>query len=426
MKNLVKIINELKNESSRNGKETILKKNKDNKVFREVLSFVFDSFVLSGMSTKKINKNVKGEGVAPLNLSSAMNYLKENNTGRDKDIYVVQGFINNLESDDEKELAKEILSKTLKIGCTSNTINKVYGKGTIKSFNVMLAESYAKKESKVSGKFFLTLKMDGNRCLALKENGKTRFYSRKGKEIEGMSELAEHFSDLSDGWAYDGELLLSNSEGLKSDELFRATQKVVKKDGEKKNLEFYMFDMLPSSEFKNGESKNTYEKRRQQMDLLSGKIKSNSIHVLPVLYEGEDKGKVVGYMKWVEDNGHEGIMVNTANGLYKNKRVSDLLKVKKFLSGDGLVLGVYEGEGKYSGKLGGILVTYKDKGIKVGSGFSDVEREMYWKDKDLIVGRVAEYAYFEESQNQNGGYDLRFCTYKGIREDKNSEDLNYE
>lgn len=108
-----------------------------------------------------------------------MDYLKRLNSGRDADILSVQYFIDKLETDDEKELAKQIATKDLKVGITQKTINKVYGKGFIPSFSVMLAESYAKKEPKVKGKFYVTLKLDGNRCVAIKDEGKVNFYAAR-------------------------------------------------------------------------------------------------------------------------------------------------------------------------------------------------------------------------------------------------------
>ena len=118
---------------------------------------------------------------------------------------------------------------------------------------------------------------------------------------------------------------------------------------------------------------------------------------------------------------------------YKTKRHAGLLKVKEFYTDDLLVTGVYEGEkgSKYEGLLGGVYVDYKGNVVKVGSGFSDKEREEFFNDKDLIIGKVIEVQYFEETENQkDDGLSLRFPTYKQvykmIRDDKDIEDVNIE
>lgn len=59
MEHLLKIFNDLKNHSGRNDKEKILEKNKDNQLFREVLRFVYNPYIVTGISTKKMKKKVK-------------------------------------------------------------------------------------------------------------------------------------------------------------------------------------------------------------------------------------------------------------------------------------------------------------------------------------------------------------------------------
>src|SRR5690606_9483773 len=341
MRELVGIFTDLKNDSSRTGKEAILKAHEDNELFREVLEFVYNPYIVTGISTKKLNKKMEKKvndklvemGDLPMEdiVEDVIAYIKENNSGRDNDIAYLQAIIKRLETDEEKDLLKQIVTKDLKVGITSKTINKVYGKGTIPEFSVMLAESYEKKADKVKGKFYITQKLDGNRCIAMKENGKVKFFTRKGQEIGGMTQLEEAFASYPDNQVYDGEILLINKDNLPADQLFRATQKVVRKDGEKKDLLFYIFDTLPLAEFKAGKSKKTYEQRRNTINMFSD---SEFIRILPVLYEGDDINMVAVLAKFAEEKGWEGLMLNTASGLYQSKRVVDLLKVKKMKTAD--------------------------------------------------------------------------------------------
>ena len=77
--------------------------------------------------------------------------------------------------------------------------------------------------------------------------------------------------------------------------------------------------------------------------------------------------------------------------------------------------------------LGGVYVDYKGNKVKFGSGFSDKEREVFFNDPDLIIGKVIEVQYFEETENQkDDGVNLRFPTYKKVRDDKDIEDVNIE
>ncbi len=424
--NLLKIFNKLRNESSRTGKELILKDNKDNEIFKEVLKFVFNPYIVTGISSKKLNKEVKPVESAniPFHILELTRYLTARDSGRDIDIYIVQQFINEAETVEEKELIEQIVTKSLKVGITAKTINKIYGAGFIPEFSVMLAESYDKKHDRVDGKFYITLKLDGNRCVAIKENGITKFFTRKGQEIEGMIQLQNEFESYPDNNVFDGELLLANDKDLPSDELFRETQKVVRKKGEKTNLQFHMFDTLPLLEFKSGKSKKSYEQRRNTINTFSD---SEYIKILPTLYEGDNKSVIFEIMNWVEANGYEGLMVNRANGLYQSKRTTDLLKVKKMKSADLICIGLEEGSGRNQGRLGAILVEYKGGVTKVGSGFTDEEREYFWNNQDEISGRIAEIKYFNESMDDKTKQaSLRFPIFKTVRLDKGVDDVRYE
>lgn len=428
IENVYDIMKQLENESSRNTKEQILKANKDNAEFRETLEFLLNPYVVTGISTKKINKKIKIKELVTepylIDLKSVISYLKENNSGRDVNIVNIQSFINRQETEELQTFVKKIVTKNLKLGVSEKTVNKIYGKGTIPTFAVMLAETYAKKGDKLKGKFYLTLKLDGNRCVAIKENGITKFFSRKGQEIEGLTQLAKDFNTYPDNQVYDGELLLANPNNIKSDELFRMTQKVIRKDGEKENLEFHMFDSLSISEFKQGKSKRTYEQRRNLIDTFED---TQFIKILPVLYCGEDKNVIPAYSKVVEEKGFEGIMINTANGLYQNKRVIDLLKVKTMQSADLLVMSVEKAiDGQFEGLLSRVNVEYKGCLVGVGSGFTLEQRKQFVENPDLICGKIIEVQFFEESQDEKTGQpSLRFPVFKCIRDDKTIEDIRY-
>jgi len=437
---IYEIMTKIEKTSSKTGKEQILKDNKGDKDFLEALSFLLNPYIVTGISTKKMNKEVKKPDIllVPTSFSHVINYIKLNNSGRDTDIASIQAYIEQLGTEELKTFVRKFVTKDLKLGISEKTVNKVYGKGTIPTFAVMLAESFEKKADKIKGRFYITLKLDGNRCVAIKENGKVKFFSRKGQEIDGLIELEEQFKSLPDNYVYDGELLLRNENNLPSDELFRATQKVVRKDGEKKGLEFYIFDLLSLAEFKDGKSIRIYEKRRnildnviapevnkfQELTSLSGK---QLVWVLPTMYEGDDKSVIPTIVEQVEKDGYEGVMVNTADGLYQTKRVVDLQKVKTMKTADLLVQNIEKAiDGQFEGLLGRVNVEYKGNSVGVGSGFTLEQRRQFIENPDLIVGKIIEVQFFEESKDEKTGLpSLRFPVFKGIRHDKDVEDINY-
>lgn len=430
MQEIYDIFNRIAGTNSRIEKEFILKEVKNNEGFQEALRFLLDPFIVTGLSTKKINKKKINttEKVAEINtLSEMMDYLKSNNSGRDKDILAVQGFIHRTEGEHLQKFIKQLATKSLKIGVSAKTVNDAYGKNYIPVFEVMLAKNYKEQHEKIKGKFYVTLKLDGNRCIAVVDDT-VNFFTRRGKPIEEMNELAEQFKSLPSG-VYDGELLIADDGEAHSVELFQATQSTVRKKGEKKGVEFHIFDVLTLSEFQNGRSARTYEQRRNTLDTLIKKYadNTNNIFVLPVMYEGEDKSVIEPMADEVILKGFEGLMVNDANALYEAKRTHTILKVKNKITADLLVASLDIAEdGQFEGLVHNLNVEYKGNLVGVGSGLSENERKIYKDDPDLIVGKIVEVHATGESKSEKTGLpSLRHPSYKGIRHDKTVDDINY-
>ena len=445
LRDVYEIFSSIKNTSSKNDKIEIVKKHGDNIVFQEFLKFLYDDMITTGLSSKKINKDLKEtDGNEPVVIFetplAAMGYISEFNTGSDKDIHQIQVYIGKLE-EPYRAFMTEVLTKSYKCGVTASSVNKALGKGFIPEFKVMLAHSYEKFSDTVNSDYYLKKKLDGHRTLAFisfydNKVLDVKFRTRKWHEItelnEIRNEIIESFNSLpfmnGESIVLDGEITILD-DTTNPEDVFQSTSKIVRKDGVKTGLKFQVFDYLLEREFWNGKSELLYMERRGVVEQIFDMILNNATYNVrvPVLYSGSDTTKIAEWSNKATELGWEGIMLNTSHGLYETKRTPHLLKVKKFFSCDGIVKDIYEGEGKYKGMLGGIYITFEDQVVKIGSGFTDLERTLYWSSSELIVGKVAEYQYFEKTENQKGGTDLRFATWKqNIREDKTEDDVNYE
>lgn len=139
MEEVIKIFKELQ-ESSGKRLQEILEENKDNELLKKVLWFIYNPYIVTGLSSKKINKIVNKQiKYAPAEtIEEVFEYLQEHNTGTDIDIAYVLEFI---QGKPDQEMYGQIFTKELKLGITSKTINKVFP-NLIPEFNVMLAEKY--------------------------------------------------------------------------------------------------------------------------------------------------------------------------------------------------------------------------------------------------------------------------------------------
>lgn len=447
METVLKILDEVKNASG-NKKKEILEENKGNNLLKEVLAFVFNPFIVTGLSKKKINKNVNVEKIDKnISITDVFNYLKKNHTGRDGDISYIQAFILN-QPDKYEGIYKDIFTKELKIGVNSTTINKVWDK-LIPEYEVQQGHPLHKRIDKIlNEEIILTQKFDGLRCTARVEDGNVQLFSRQGQLYEGLIELEEELAQLPNG-VYDGELLKNADEQrtenglpkflkmqdyklpeksilnniyapMPSKELFKQTTSIVNSDKvEKREINFFVYDIVSLEEFDNMKTSNCpADKRKQIITDIIDMYKDKIPHIknVPILYCGKfDSILIDAMLKQVLLCQQEGLMINLKNSPYEFKRSNNLIKVKKMYPADLRVIGFEEGSGKNKGTLGAIIVNYKGFPVKVGSGFTDNERTYFWNNKEELLGAIVTVQYFEETTNKkDNSLSLRFPVFKRI------------
>lgn len=345
----------------------------------------------------------------------AIEYLRINNTGTDQIIANIKNFIL-WEDEEEQEFVTQVLTKSLTFGVSGSTANKVYGNDFVPDFKVMLAEKYFENPDYVIDKeFTLTMKLDGFRCLAVKKSGVITLYSREGQIYEGLIDIENDLNNLRlDNFVLDGELLITNTQGLSSKEQYKATSKIVRKDGEKHGITFRVFDVLTSAEFDAQQSALPYHERRYNLEKFFSSMEY--IEILPVLYSGNDIKQID---KWVEKaiaDKQEGIMLNINDAVYEFKRTKNILKCKVMHDCDLKIIGFAEGKGNLAGTLGNINVDYKGNTLGVGSGFTKPDRAYFWSHQEELLGRVVTVQYFEETQDKDGKLSLRFPVFKELRD----------
>ena len=428
-----KFVDELKASNSRLHKEAVLKAYECNDDIKRIVKFIFNPYIVTGISKKKFYRKLVylSNTVLP-DIWAVMDYLTEHNHGSDQDIANIQEFC--IGNKGYEDIIYAIVCKDLTVGVTATTINKVWGKGFIPTFDVMLAEKYFDDPVKYlpeGTQFILTEKLDGVRCaLLFDENKEPHFFSRNGKEIMDLVDIAEEAKQLDPNYVYDGELL-ANTVGHSKD-VYRDTMSIVGSDNVKTGVLYNVFDKVLRKDFEAGYSATFTINRKYDLEQELTADKFTWIRKVPMLYIGDNQERILEYLNWAKGLGKEGVMINWATGPYECKRSRKLLKVKSFAETEAYVEELVEGTGRNAGRLGAIIIKFKDKdgryhSCNCGSGFSDKERGLYWAQPELIKNKVVEVSYFEVSNNQtDDSLSLRFPTWLGrIRNDKTLEEMNH-
>lgn len=306
------------------------------------------------------------------------------------------------------ELFRRILNKDLRIGLAAKSINKHF-KNLIPTHDVMLAKLFDYK--KVKYPCWGSIKIDGVR--AIFKNGK--FYSRGGHEYVGL----EHISALiPESATLDGELYIPN-------ETFQVSSGRIRSDNPTPDAVYAVFDIPVTNTVPFQERLGTLVQLIHEIyDTHDIPIKSDRP---PYRYPIElvthellrDEFEVHYYHVRCVANKHEGAVIKSYDYKYVGTRSWHWMKMKTTLTVDTRALDIFEGEGKYEGMLGGVVIAYKNSLVKVGSGFSDTQRKEFWDNPSLIMYRMIEVAYMEETDAGS----LRHPRFITLRPDKEKEGL---
>ena len=395
---------------------------------RKVLFYTYNTFQQYNITPKVLdkrpdlcNKHTKFASVFEL-LDSLNNRMI---TGH-KAVEETNGYLfNNPKS---KDLLYLILERNLKVRASVKLINKALP-SFIPEFNVALANKYDEKTKKKvdlqKDVWYVSRKLDGVRCLiVVNEKGKAKSFSRAGKQFHTLSLVEKEIESLGfKNVVYDGEMCIVNENG---DEDFQNVMKEIgRKDHTIQKGLFQVFDFLPLEDFNKGTSKTNLSGRLNALkNTLSVNTSLKHINLLDQLplfsFEELDS-----YIKTASDKGWEGLMIRKDTS-YKGKRSHDILKVKTFHDAEYTVKDIMTGPLRYvkdgaeveEEMLSGVLIEHKGCDVRVGSGFSIEQRKHLFLNPKDILDKVITVQYFEESQNQEGGFSLRFPVIKAIHGDK--------
>jgi DNA ligase-1 len=244
----------------------------------------------------------------------------------------------------------------------------------------MLAHTFEKQGHKIKYPCYAQPKLDGIRILAVVKDRKCTLWSRTRKPITSLPHIVAEIEKHSradiifDGEAYSHKFK-DNFEHIVH--LVRQEEP----DSECTDVEYHVYDMVSEKTF---EERNNYlfkwfnigNPKFEYLKLVE------TLHVLSedLVSEFYDRFKADGY---------EGAMLRNANGLYVNKRSSDLIKVKEMQDAEFEIIGVEEGRGKLEGHVGAfVCLTDNHQEFKAKMSGSTENLKNYFSNHSLWKGKL--------------------------------------
>jgi DNA ligase-1 len=270
----------------------------------------------------------------------------------------------------------------------------------------------------------VSIKLDGIRATV--QGG--RLLSRSLKEIPNRH-IQKKFKNFPEG--LDGELIYGDPA---HPDCYRTTTSIVmSEDKDPAGVKFWAFDTFEPGGF---------EKRHGYVDEIVFHLDDPDVEIVyHRLIKNEEE--LLRYEAAALEAGHEGVMVRSLNGPYKQGRSSVkegyLLKLKRFKDAEAEIVGFEEEQentneaktnalgrtersSKKEGMIGkgtlgkfevlGVSGPHRGINFSIGGGFTAVMREEYWKNRKKLIGKIVKFKYFPSGSKDRP----RFPVFLGFRD----------
>ena len=392
-KPLPEIIQELKSTSSKNDKEAILKREHavNNEELKQILFWCYDPS-LNFYTTKIPEYETKREVYDAV---SALYQIVENIcsrkvTGNAALDYIAFVLSNTVKTD--TQVVESVIKRDLDCGVQESTINKVW-KNLITEPPYMSYSLFNEKLiNSIKLPCYSEIKMDGLFADVKVTADSVNYSSRSGKELKFKlpSFVEDKLMDLATDTSFvlHGEALVIADDGsfepreigngyLNSDDVY--SEKVC----------LVCWDVVKLEEYQNRSSKVPFKTRRKGLTELILHINEPKHFQSTELEICESVDDIIDHFVSARKRGLEGTVVKNFNLLWADKKVKDGVKIKNQFDCEYQITGFQE-HSKKAGQVGAIFVESEDGKIKfkVGSGLTDTQRKLYYKQQELLVGKI--------------------------------------
>lgn len=415
---ILDILKELRENSSITEKLKIIERNKEVKGLKEVFKYAYSDYKY-GVTMKNVDFNNANQNNIPKDLFVLLDDLRERRlTGKKALEAVCSGiYYSNFST-----ILVGIIQHDLNDGVGLKTVSKVWP-DLSKTFSVALGDKLSDKTKKKvdfqSGEWYASRKLDGCRCVCIKENGKVNFYARSGKEFYTLDVLKKDVEKLPyDNFVLDGECCIVDQNG--DEDFIKIVSEIKRKNHTIENPRYMVFDCLTLDEFRSGTGA-IFEERQNRPVMQELAWTEHLQKVLQVKVTSEDYFNRL--FERSAELGWEGLMLRK-NVAYEGKRTQNMLKCKKFQDAEYKIVDVEIGPIKWTENgrqvehqcVTNFTINHKGTLVGVGSGLSKEQRVYFAQHPDELKGRVATIKYFQESKSADGKWSLRFPVLKALYE----------
>lgn len=286
----------------------------------------------------------------------------------------------------------------------SNYFETIEDAYKLKKFMPMLADKWGSCKKGISYPVYSQPKLDGARCnvywCTIDEKVVARTRTSKDYSavtdhiVEELRELCESDKSI----IFDGELY---NHALKHDfEKIMSLTRQSKPTAEdisnsKEMVEFHVYDV-----YSKDSPTDRFEDRLFLLDQIFGNYEFNHCEgVRTDVCSTEDE--VDAIMDQYLEEGYEGGIVRTFNGLYKaNGRSKDLLKNKVFTDEEFEIVDMEEGQGDWAGAVKRLFIKLPDGRVqKCGIDGSYKLNSERLKNKEYFIGKLATVRYFRHTSD---------------------------
>jgi DNA ligase-1 len=255
-------------------------------------------------------------------------------------------------------------------------------------FKPMLAHDYNDYKDKIKFPVFSQPKLDGVRCIVRADG----MWSRNGKQIISAPHIFEAltpFFEADPDLILDGELYCDKgTAGFNT--IISCVRKTKPTEADislsKQFIEYHVYD-VPSS------NKNFLD-RVKSVDLTYFHEK---IKTVKTYFIADEQQLDCYYSRFIEE-GYEGQMIRL-DAPYENKRSKSLLKRKEFVDAEFTILGVIEGNGNLTGKVGKLQFEINGKPFDSAVNGDWEYIEKLWHSREGLIGKTATVKYFELTED---------------------------